>query len=171
MKRVMTSVFALAIAVPAFASDTTKTEDAATMDSPSSSYAEGPIVMDQDWDAEDLATFDAPQIEREGWMAATDTEMTVEKLTGMRVYDANDEWIGEVDNLVVSTDGKIQGAVLGVGGFLAIGEKDVLVDFDSLTIQREADGEDMRVYAGMTKEELEALPSYTAGSVPGTPVN
>ncbi|WP_415922118.1 PRC-barrel domain-containing protein [Tateyamaria sp. SN6-1] len=154
MKRAFASVLALTIATPLIAGND------ATMESTDSAYADGPIVMDDKWKAEDLATFDAPQIEREGWVVADATEMTTEELTGIRVYDANDEWIGEIDNVIVSTEGSIEGAVLGVGGFLAIGEKDVLVDFDSLTIKQEADGEDMRVYASMTEEQLEALPAY-----------
>ncbi len=154
MTRILASVLALTVATPLIAGDT------ATLKSSESAYADGPIVMDDKWNSEDLATFDAPQIEREGWVVAAATEMTTEDLTGMRVYDANDEWIGEIDNVIVSTDGTIEGAVLGVGGFLAIGEKDVLVDFDSLTIKKETDGDDMRVYASMTEEQLEALPAY-----------
>lgn len=160
MTRILASALALSIAAPVWAGNTSIKDDAATLDSSSSAYAEKPIVMDDKWSAEDLATFDAPEIEREGWVIAKAAELTTEELTGMRVYDANDEWIGEIDNVIVTTDGTIEGAVLGVGGFLAIGEKDVLVDFDSLTIKQEAEGDDMRVYAGMTEEELEALPAY-----------
>ncbi|WP_299141290.1 PRC-barrel domain-containing protein [uncultured Tateyamaria sp.] len=154
MKRIFASVLALTVATPLIAGDTAKATKNDT------AYGDSPIVMDENWKSDDLATFDAPQIERDGWVIAPATELTTEELTGMRVYDANDEWIGEIDSVIVSTDGTIQGAVLGVGGFLAIGEKDVLVSFDSLTIKQEAEGDDMRVYAAMTESQLEALPAY-----------
>lgn len=163
MKRIFASVLALTVATPALAGSTGSEEakvpamNAASEEAPA---MDRPIVMDDSWDAEDLPTFDAPQVSREGWVAADTAEMTTEEMTGLRVYSANDEWIGEIDNLIVNGEGKIQGAVLGVGGFVGIGEKDVLVSFDSLTIKTETDGEDMRAYANMTEEQLEALPAY-----------
>lgn len=64
-----------------------------------------------------------------------DGDAIVSKLMGAPVYsDTTDtaEEIGTVKDLVIGLDGTIQAVVLGVGGFLGIGEKDVAVDFSEL---------------------------------------
>lgn len=129
---------------------------AATLDE---ATREAAIMMDDSWDA-DIAEIDAPEIKRDGWQVADMETFEHGELAGMRVYTSNDEWIGEIDNVVVDRNGRIQGAVLGVGGFLGIGEKDVLVSFDSLTLKEEVDGDDMRAYVDATEESLEELPAY-----------
>lgn len=104
-----------------------------------------------------------PAIEREGY-AEVDLdavhEMTSEDLTGATVYGANDETVGEIKSLVVGDDGAIDKVVIGVGGFLGIGEKEVAVTFDELQILQEADGDDVRIYIDSTKETLKAQPEF-----------
>lgn len=99
-------------------------------------------------------------IMRPGYVSLAHDELTAEDITGMRVYDAKDEWIGEVSGLIVSTDGKLEKAVIDVGGFLGIGEKPVALPMDQVQILREENGNDMRIYVDMTKAQLEALPSW-----------
>jgi hypothetical protein len=97
---------------------------------------------------------------RDSYQPATEDRITSENLTGARVYDANDDWIGEVSMFLLGEEGKGDMAVVDVGGFLGIGEKPVALDIGELDIMQENDGDDLRVYVGMTKEELEALPTY-----------
>ncbi|AZQ67375.1 hypothetical protein EF888_09685 [Silicimonas algicola] len=99
-------------------------------------------------------------IMRDGYDTAVYEDLTAEDLTGARVYDGNDEWIGEVSELLLSDDGQISGAVVDVGGFLGLGEKPVELSMDELDILREQNGTNLLVYIPMTKEELEALPTY-----------
>jgi sporulation protein YlmC with PRC-barrel domain len=54
------------------------------------------------------------------------------KLKGLNVYNNNNEKIGDINELVVDQSGKIQAAVIGVGGFLGMGEHDVAVPFNEL---------------------------------------
>lgn len=98
--------------------------------------------------------------EREGYALAAPDTLTTDDLTGARVYDANDEWIGEIDELTVTEEGQIEMAIIDVGGFLGIGEKPVAMEMDKLDILREENGTSLRVYVAATKEELEAMPSY-----------
>jgi len=49
--------------------------------------------------------------------------------------------------------------IVGVGGFLGLGEKDVALPFDQLTIARDADNK-LVVTSSATKESLEAAPEY-----------
>src|SRR5215210_2267676 len=51
------------------------------------------------------------------------------KLTGLTGYNNNDERVGDINELIVGRDGKIESIVVGVGGFLGIGEHDVAVPF------------------------------------------
>lgn len=97
---------------------------------------------------------------RDGFVAAEPDYLTTENLTGAQVYDANDERVGEISELVVSTDGQLQHAVIDVGGFLGIGEKPVALDLEALDILRADGGDEVRVYVSSTREELEAMPRY-----------
>jgi len=54
------------------------------------------------------------------------------KLDGVNVYNNNNESIGEIKELLVDSSGKVSAAVIGVGGFLGVGEHDVAVPFDQL---------------------------------------
>jgi ABC-type cobalt transport system substrate-binding protein len=45
------------------------------------------------------------------------------------VYDPQDNKIGEIMDMLVARDGKVTALIIGVGGFLGIGEKDVVVPF------------------------------------------
>jgi sporulation protein YlmC with PRC-barrel domain len=59
------------------------------------------------------------------------------KLTGLAVYNNNDERVGEINELIVGKDGKIESVVVGVGGFLGIGEHDVAVPFGKVKFMEE----------------------------------
>jgi hypothetical protein len=54
---------------------------------------------------------------------------------GATVYNDADQRIGTVDDLIVGQDGKINTAVLSVGGFLGIGGKLVRVPYDQLRLE------------------------------------
>jgi sporulation protein YlmC with PRC-barrel domain len=54
------------------------------------------------------------------------------KLMGIDVYGADNQKIGDVDEVLVDRQGKIQGIVVGVGGFLGIGQKDVAIPYDQV---------------------------------------
>lgn len=54
------------------------------------------------------------------------------KLIGTRVVSANNESIGDINDVIVDRNGQAVAAVVGVGGFLGIGEKDVAIPFGSL---------------------------------------
>jgi sporulation protein YlmC with PRC-barrel domain len=53
-------------------------------------------------------------------------------LIGTRVVGANNESIGDINDVIMDRNGQIMAAVVGVGGFLGIGEKDVAVPFNAL---------------------------------------
>jgi sporulation protein YlmC with PRC-barrel domain len=54
------------------------------------------------------------------------------KVTGLNVYNNNNEKIGDINELIVDREGKIEAVVIGVGGFLGMGEHDVSVPFSQV---------------------------------------
>ena len=54
------------------------------------------------------------------------------KLIGLNVYDTQNEKIGDIKELMVDKDGKIEQVAIGVGGFLGMGEHDVAVKWTEL---------------------------------------
>lgn len=101
-----------------------------------------------------------PDVKREGYSEPKSAELTSENLTGATVYSANDENIGEVNKLVLNSDGSVKALVLDIGGFLGMGEHRVAVGLDQVKIIRNEKGDDVRVYVDSNKEALQALPTY-----------
>src|SRR5947209_11341825 len=68
------------------------------------------------------------------FMAQTDTanEWRMTKLKGLNVYNNNNEKLGSIEDLLVDKSGQIKAAVIGVGGFLGIGDHQVAVPFTDL---------------------------------------
>jgi sporulation protein YlmC with PRC-barrel domain len=91
-------------------------------------------------------------------MLAAGSVMTVSDYIGKRVYDASGNDIGEVNDIILSADGKLAATILGVGGFLGIGEKDVAVPVGAVKIVK--DGDTARLQIAATKEQLQAAPGY-----------
>ena len=72
------------------------------------------------------------------------------------VYDPSDSKIGDVQDVLVSPDGRATTLIVAVGGFLGVGEKDVAVPFASVKHTMK----DKKIYLTMdtTKEALKAAP-------------
>jgi sporulation protein YlmC with PRC-barrel domain len=99
-------------------------------------------------------------IDRSSLNAVEMGQVRTEDFVGTTVYGANDENVGEVGDVIMSTDGKtVDAVILDVGGFLGMGEKEVALGLDNLTFMADADGE-MYVYTNLTKEQLEAQAAY-----------
>jgi sporulation protein YlmC with PRC-barrel domain len=84
-------------------------------------------------------------------------EMSAEELVGRDVIDPEGNTVGEVADLMLDGNQKITHVLVGVGGFLGIGERTVAVELDQLSVDGADDG---NLVTRMTKEQLEALPAY-----------
>lgn len=92
------------------------------------------------------------------------TGMSADDFIGTTVYGANDENVGSIDDVILSTDGNgVEAVILDVGGFLGIGSKSVAVGMDNLAFMADADGNNY-LYTQFTREQLEAQPEYDASS-------
>jgi len=110
--------------------------------------------------AADTMAQDGEPILRDEYEPVVDKTLTADLLTGARVYDAKDEWMGEVSELVMNDKQVITHAVVDVGGFLGIGEKPVKLSIDEVQVMTATDGDDVRVYVPMTEEKLKSMPTY-----------
>ncbi len=100
---------------------------------------------------------------------ATDWRGT--KLIGSSVYGPDNAAIGEVNDVLIGNDGKVRAVVIGVGGFLGVGEKNVAIPLDVLNISRKPDSSAIeKISVTYTKAELKSAPkfAYYEGSAPQT---
>jgi sporulation protein YlmC with PRC-barrel domain len=59
------------------------------------------------------------------------------KLVGVNVYNDKDEKLGDINEVLIDKSGKVAGLVIGVGGFLGMGEHDVMIDMSKLKFVNE----------------------------------
>lgn len=90
-------------------------------------------------------------------------DLHAKELMGTTVYGADDANIGEIGDILMTADGKIDAYVVDVGGFLGIGEKKVAVGSDNLAFMVDTQGKKY-LYTTFTKQQLEAQPAYDAAS-------
>ena len=114
------------------------------------------------------------------------------KLMGLDVYNEANEKLGDINELIVDKNGKVDAVVIGVGGFLGMGEHDVAVSMDKLKFMEEphksakADRADTKATTGSstaparrettndwkpdhavmdaTKDQLKAMPQFKYSS-------
>lgn len=135
-----------------------------TSPAPSPAPAPAPSVTDPAPSAAPAPSSDksaAAESTSAGTFASNQTadEWRSTKLVGLSVYNKANERIGDVNDLIMGPDGKITNAVIGVGGFLGMGEKLVAVAFSDLQLNRDADGS-MHVTIDSSKEALESAPDF-----------
>lgn len=80
-------------------------------------------------------------------------------LIGSSVYSPDGETVGDINDLIVNLNGDVEGVVIGVGGFLGIGEKNVAVEMAAISLLTPEDGE-VRLILDATKEDLEAAEEF-----------
>ncbi len=101
------------------------------------------------------------------WYSHQATEMRASKLIGTNVKNAANETVGEINELVLDPQGRVQAAVIGVGGFLGIGEREVAVDFKALRMSKDSSGNNV-VTMDATKDSLKSAPEWKWQSTSST---
>jgi putative membrane protein len=117
----------------------------------------------------------------------TPTDWTAEALIGRIVENSQGDNLGEINNVIINEKGDVVAVVIGVGGFLGIGEKNVGVPFEALDFRTvdpaenladktkdekaeqkidstaarfDSEHKNMHIVLNTTKEDLEAAPSF-----------
>ena len=79
------------------------------------------------------------------------------KLIGLNVYNDQNEKLGDISEVLLDKSGKVDGVVIGVGGFLGMGKHDILVQMDKLKFVNEP---------VKTSSTTPTSPTGTTGSAP-----
>ena len=83
-----------------------------------------------------------------GWSAK-------KQILGKPVYNDHNERVGDVDDIIVAPDKSLSYAIIGVGGFLGLGEHYVAIPFNQFK-----SGDGKFVLPGATKDTLKAIPKF-----------
>ncbi|NDV51565.1 PRC-barrel domain-containing protein [Salipiger sp. PrR003] len=132
--------------------DAPAAEDPAEAPAEQAEQTDGTATMDDATDdaAAPVATSDAVVSQQDS------AEMLGDWLLSTSVTSPDGETIGSIKDFIITEDGQITAVILGVGGFLGMGEKDIAVDYSELDIQYDGDA----IQLAMTREEADAAPEY-----------
>jgi hypothetical protein len=90
----------------------------------------------------------------------TPDQFLATKFTGTDVVGADDKKIGDVNDVLFDKQGKIMAYVVGVGGFLGIGSKNVALNPSSFEVMK-GDGTNAdKLKLSMSKEDLQNAPAF-----------
>jgi sporulation protein YlmC with PRC-barrel domain len=181
------AVVALLAGAPAFAADNATPADQAAPATPDQTKtdmmkkapaaAEAPAATDQNKAAEAPAPTDQPKAaaapaptDQTKAAAATpaqpkfvtqqtDQERLVSKIIGKTIYNSGNENIGSVSDLVIGQNGQVDTVIVGVGGFLGIGEKMVGIPFTAIQVSNDQDG-NVKLTAQLSKDDLNKAPEF-----------
>jgi hypothetical protein len=92
-------------------------------------------------------------------IAAVTGQLSASDLLNKTVKNAANESVGDINDIRIDNGGKIAAVIIGVGGFLGMGEKNVALPFEQLTFTRDGDG-GLVVAANVTKESLQSAPEW-----------
>ena len=163
MKRslVLASGFAALLAAPAFSQSTTPTppsspppsNPAPTMTTPNAGASPGTMAPAP---GAPMTTGSATGM----WYTApiTTGQHRASDLINQSVYNRANERVGEVNELLLDQNGQVVAAIIGVGGFLGIGERNVAVNFNQL--QMVNDNNTMRLVVNADKAQLQQAPEF-----------
>ncbi len=80
----------------------------------------------------------------------------IRNLIGRNIKNAEGETIGEIKSIYLNKDGRVDSVMVGVGGFLGVGEREVRIAWSDLNIADKGE----KVTVNMTKDQLKAKPEY-----------
>ena len=85
-------------------------------------------------------------------------DLLASRMIGASVTNRQDETIGEVEDLIVRDGNQLTGVVVGVGGFLGMGERHVVIDPSGIAFS--ADGDRWSATTDASREALEVAPEF-----------
>jgi sporulation protein YlmC with PRC-barrel domain len=165
----LTSAVVLALATPAWAQTTT--DQPATTPPPAEETGSQPTTQPEGTagTAPQASQPEATTAPAAGTTGAeqtikpeqAETELLAADLMGASVFGPDGKEVGAVEDLILDKQLKVAGVVVGVGGFLGIGKKEVGLDWEQAKLVESADTGTQMITIGMTKADLEAAPDFT----------
>lgn len=161
------ALFATAFAPAAFSQTAPQPADPAATNqaAPADPAAPKPATPDVTQPAGDAAQAPAAAPSTDTAQATYLTEQAADQISantyiGQSVYNANNESIGSINDLIMKKDGGMVAAIVGVGGFLGIGEKNVAVPMDKITVAQNTQDGSVKLTTTETAESLKAAPEF-----------
>ncbi|NTG49507.1 PRC-barrel domain containing protein [Agrobacterium rhizogenes] len=87
-------------------------------------------------------------------------QISAKTYIGQSVYNGQNESIGSINDLVLLKQGGVVAAVVGVGGFLGMGQKNVAVPFDKITATQNVEDGSVKLTTTETADALKAAPEF-----------
>lgn len=135
------------LATAAFAQDETTTEPAAEMEAPAKSEESKTTIKEAPATVTLLKTL-------------PENSHTISEFYQEPVYDPDDNQVGDTNDLLIDESGKVTTVIIGVGGFLGVGEKNIAIPFDALELSQNKDG-GTQLTLNASRGALEQAPSYS----------
>src|SRR5438094_640019 len=88
------------------------------------------------------------------------TTVLAKDLMGANVFGPDEKKVGTVEDLILDEQQKISGVVVGVGGFLGIGKKEVGLNWQQAKVVESPDTTAKKIVINLTKADLEAAPDF-----------
>src|SRR5690606_26414085 len=162
--------------------DMTTGQNSGSMNQSSGSMTDkaGSDTAAQDKTSQDKPSMAASSAEKQPGFLQTESsdQWRASKLMGASVVGPDDQSIGDINEILLSKEGNVEAVVVGVGGFLGMGEKNVAIPFESLNVQRSEGNEIEKITVSFSKEQLENAPKFayaedqarasTTGTRPGS---
>jgi hypothetical protein len=83
-------------------------------------------------------------------------------LIGLALRNTANESIGNIEDVIVDADGRVRQVIVGVGGFLGIGQRKVSLRWDQLRFNQDRQG----AVVNVTKDQVRAMPEYRQAATP-----
>jgi len=121
--------------------------------------ASGTATTTTDQTAATTTTETQPQAGQQEQALAAPSGLLASNLIGSTVYSQDNQSIGDINDIILSQEGQPSQVIVGVGGFLGIGEKDVVLDMSKLQVATTDDGK-VKIVTQTTQDELRNMPAF-----------
>jgi len=93
------------------------------------------------------------------WYSHQGGEVRASKLIGTSVKNPAGESIGEINEIILDKSGRVHALVVGVGGFLGMGEREVAITLPSINLAVDSNNNTVAT-VNATKDQLKAAPEW-----------
>ncbi|MGA7324171.1 MAG: PRC-barrel domain-containing protein [Rhodomicrobium sp.] len=172
MKCLAAAAIALMVATPTLAQKAPGTDSTAPAANPAQNTAPNPTAQNPAPSPQHPATSDnaakqgneakpATQANANNFLTKEGPDQWLAgRLINRNVYDKAGKPIGDLRDILIDRDGKVAALIVGVGGFLGLGEKDVAIDYNY--IEHNGGISPNRIVIDMTREQLRSAPKFSA---------
>jgi len=91
--------------------------------------------------------------------------LAADLLLKAKVHDANGDIFGDVEDLILNENNQVEGVIIGIGGFLGVGEKRIGVRYSALQFD-DKDGKTIVSLPQASKDVLKNVPAYKRARPP-----